>query len=147
MFILHETCQARSRTGKPGLPVEFSWDHVWKPSNPGSLEPHHPATSCGSHWDQRAIAFASGRLIGHSRLSGKSKGDSRGSASQWRALWGHCGCSCLVGRRASCILCGGWEGRRASCTPCGQGPMESGPASCSLHSLVSAGALVPWGQW
>lgn len=38
MFILHETCQGRSWTSRSGFPMEFSWDHVWKTSNPDSLE-------------------------------------------------------------------------------------------------------------
>lgn len=105
------------------------WDRMCpdsgKTSNPERLEllPPGSISGCGSHCDQKSQLFASGYLIGHSRLGGKSRGDSGGSLVSVKcsvgAFWLLHHFSYTVGWRASCILCGGREGKGASCTLCG----------------------------
>lgn len=111
----------------------------WQPGATAAQERYKPRLSLGP---KAPLPLHLAGLIGHSRLSGKSKaipGAAHFNDMLCGALW----LPCPVGRRASCVLCGGWEGKRASCTPRGQRPMEERPSSPSLHSLVSAGALFP----
>lgn len=97
----------------------------------------------------------SGRLSGHSRLSGKSRGEAGvGAGGQpisaecsVGAIWQLARVSHNVGWTASCILCGGREGRRASCALCGSRPMGGVQPPVHLAGQAclswSAGSLRP----
>lgn len=94
----------------------------------------------------------SGHHIGHSRLSGKSRGYSGGSIFQWHALWGQSGSSTIsltvwAGGPAVFSVVGGSESSQLRSLRLAANGRY--PAACASRcgSPALAGAIVPWGQW